>query len=432
MKFNDIDIKAEILKRKAEIIKDIQEVVAIPSWTLTPGTRTVLKHVLAKGQAAGYKSHFVDGGVEGISGHLHWGNEKEFLGILGHLDTVPVEESKWDFQPYGGEITDDGFLLGRGTQDDKGPMIAAYHAVQILKDLEVPLSKGVRLIFGTQEEGGQWSDIQYYFKNNPLPQMAFTPDSHFPLIFAEKGILRLKVAGTITNDSGFTIKGGLVPNAVPSKCDVSLNGENKEFTGTALHAMMVWEGCDSAAYKALHYTNDKSDNQFIQFLVENFVDDPMLKRTGIGYETELEGPLSCNLGVININAQGETEILFDIRWPQGSSHQQLLTKFRELFKEFSGLTVTIKSQSDPLFIDPKGPLVSTLENVYREVTGDQQNPLQTSGGGTYARAIPNCIAFGMMFPGDPETLHQKNEKIKIESLLKGVEIYCKAIYQLAK
>lgn len=69
--------------------------------------------------------------------------------------------------------------------------------------------------------------------------------------------------------------------------------------------------------------------------------------------------------------------------------------------------------------------------VYREQTGDDSKPL-TMGGGTYARAMSNIVAYGPLFPGREATEHMKNEYILIEDLMKIKTIYKEAIKRLAE
>ena len=91
---------------------------------------------------------------DGYAGHADFvGTTDEVLGILGHLDVVPSKAEEWKYPPYGAEIYN-GKLYGRGTMDDKGPMIACLYAVKALKEAGFKPSKTVRLIFGCDEESG--------------------------------------------------------------------------------------------------------------------------------------------------------------------------------------------------------------------------------------------------------------------------------------
>ena len=124
--------------------------------------------------------------IDNYAGDFEFGQGDEVLGIFAHLDVVPAG-SGWDTDPYE-PVIKDGKLYARGSSDDKGPTMACYYALKIIKELELPVSKRVRFIVGTDEESG-WGDMDYYFAHNGLkdPDFGFSPDAEFPIINGEKG-----------------------------------------------------------------------------------------------------------------------------------------------------------------------------------------------------------------------------------------------------
>ena len=144
------------------------------------------------------------------------------LGILCHLDVVPCEPESWATDPY--KMTEkDGVLYGRGVIDDKGPAIAALFAMRCIKELGLPLKKGVRLIFGTDEENGS-ADMDIYKKHVQLPPNVFTPDGSFPVINVEKGMMRSFFKSEYEGGSVRCFHGGSIPNAVPDKAYAVVDG----------------------------------------------------------------------------------------------------------------------------------------------------------------------------------------------------------------
>ena len=85
---------------------------------------------------------------------------------------------------------------------------------------------------------------------------------------------------------------------------------------------------------------------------------------------------------------------------------------------------------EPVYIPADDPMIVTLMEVYQNHTGDTESKPLVIGGGTYARAMKNCGAYGAMVPGDEDLMHQKNECISIENLMKMTRIYAEAIYRL--
>ncbi|WP_347862865.1 Sapep family Mn(2+)-dependent dipeptidase [Salimicrobium sp. PL1-032A] len=134
----------------------------------------------------GEEDGFVTENVDDYAGHVEFGEGEEIFGILAHLDVVPAGKG-WTHPPY--TLTkEEGKLYGRGTQDDKGPLLAAYMALKALKDEGFQPKKRIRLIAGTDEER-DWQGIDHYFSKKEMPDFGFTPDAVFPVIHAEKGLI---------------------------------------------------------------------------------------------------------------------------------------------------------------------------------------------------------------------------------------------------
>lgn len=411
----------EIIDRdKDKLLDKISELIKIPSVTGTKYAKEALQHVCNMGLEDGFKVEYTKSGK---AAHIEIGDcSKDFIGILAHLDVVPVNVEKWTWEPFGGKI-DEKYIYGRGAQDDKGPFMMSYFALKALLESGFKPIKGIRFILGTQEEGGDWSDIEEYFEQFEIPKMGFTPDAEFPLIYAEKGIIRINVLGKFDNFEGIEINGGTVVNSVPALVVV----DGQEFKGAPAHAKDADKG-DSAAHKALEYVGKNSSNEVLKLLADKFAFDPIGKNIGIDFSTEDEGPLTVNIGVINIDKIGNTTIKFDIRWPQGFSHDKIIEAFNETFNNTT-LECVVASKTDPLYVDKESKLIKDLESAFREVT-NSDIPLATTGGGTYAKTFPNCVAFGPLFEDDEQTLHQENERANIKNTIKATKIYAAAIRKL--
>lgn len=139
----------------------------------------------------GKKDGFTAKEVGNVAGHLEYGQGEELVGVLGHVDVVPVGDG-WTNGPFEPTLRD-GKLYARGVADDKGPTIAGYYALKIIKELGLPLSRRVRIIIGSDEESGM-SCVERYFETEEQPTLGFVPDAEFPIIHAEKGISELDVS----------------------------------------------------------------------------------------------------------------------------------------------------------------------------------------------------------------------------------------------
>ena len=144
--------------------------------------------------------------------------------IMAHADVVPAG-SGWDQDPF--EVVEkDGVLTGRGVADDKGPLLACYYGLKALKDKNMLGDYQVRFLVGGAEETTSEGMMYYFYEiNKPQPTLGFSPDSSWPLIFAEKGIFNFKVRDTFKIDKVYSINGGVASNAVIEKCDIEMDAD---------------------------------------------------------------------------------------------------------------------------------------------------------------------------------------------------------------
>ncbi len=449
-----IDFYQEVLKRKEELLKDLQAFIQIPSELVeTPddteapfgqAVRDSLDFILELGEKNGMTSK----NVLNVSGHVEMGEGDEYVGILGHTDVVPAGND-WNFDPYGAKI-EDGYIYGRGTQDDKGPTIAAFYGMKIIKELGLDLSKRVRLVVGTDEESG-WRCLPVYFQHEEKPGLGFVPDAEFPIIYGEKGIIGATITGVASTEELVSFKSGFRSNMVPDFAEVKLTrnveDEFKSYceknnypysieegvlrvTGVSAHGAKPEAGVN-AAFLMMHFLNEVGvSNEFTQFFNEYLLDDTSGVKFGIDYVDDEMGPLTINIGVVNF-IDGKVSISINPRYPKGFDSSVAMETVRTCTCDYK-FDLDISKDTPLLYVDPKGDLVQTLHSVYVKHTNDTESKLMTIGGGTYSRLVPNVVAFGAQFPGYEDRMHQLDERAKVEDILKATAIYAEAIYELAK
>ncbi|ACL69576.1 dipeptidase PepV [Halothermothrix orenii] len=460
------EVNSKIDSLKEDIIKSTQELVKIRSVEekgqegkpFGEGVSDALEKALEIGRNLGLKT----GNVDGYAGFIEIGCGKEMVGILCHLDVVP-EGSGWTYPPYGAEIHNNK-IYGRGTLDNKGPAVAALYAMKAVNDLGFDLNKRVRLILGTDEESG-WEGLKYYLEKEEIPDSAFSPDAEYPVILGEKGILNIKIKSLFNNENNsglVSIKGGNAPNMVPDYCEavfdivvnhdeiVSKLNEFKERTGFKLEVeksgeSLIIKSYGKSAHGSLPEDGHNAISQLMVFLSDMISTDDALgkfikfykERIGMEYYGEsigchlrddVSGPLTFNVGMVNIN-QNSGEIIVNIRYPVTLSRDKVLNGIKQIIDQ-TEFRLEEMEHMEPLYVPKNDPLVQKLMKVYREFTGDDRDPI-TIGGGTYARAVEKAVAFGPIFPGQPELAHQKDEYIDIDDLIKNAKIYANAIIELA-
>lgn len=438
--------KLELLK--PDLINSIKELVSIPSvideaspqHPFGENIGKALKKTLQTCESLGFRTYC---DPEGYYGYAEIGQGQELVGILGHLDVVPPGSLElWTHDPFN-PIIEDGKLYGRGTQDDKGPTLTALFAAKALMDLGITFNKRLRFIFGTDEES-LWRDMKKYMEKEEKPTLGFTPDSTFPLIYAEKGLLQLILEGK--NETGLVLEGGNAFNSVPDSCIYNGNNQEKlketlnslgyEFEttetsvkvlGRAAHAQAAEKGINAINRLAIALKNIGINSKVIDFIVEEIGEDPFATKIFGDCQDKASGKLKFNVGKLSIR---ETETLsIDVRIPVTVDKNEIVAKISEAAQGY-GLTYKEYDWLKSIYIPKDHFLVKTLIEVYQEVTKDTTSQPIASGGATYARAIDNCVAFGAIFPGRAKTEHQPNEHIVLEDLFTAFEIYAKAIYKL--
>jgi len=464
-----MDLKERVESCREQIIKSVQEIVSIPSVKSKPlpgkpfgeGIGKALEYALDLASQLGFRVKNLDG----YAGYAEFGEGGETVAILAHLDVVPPGDG-WTYPPYSAEIHD-GKIYGRGTIDDKGPAIAALYAMKAVMDSGIPLGKKVRLIFGTDEESG-WKDMDYYFKHEPMPELGVTPDANYPVIHAEKGILHLSLLKEFNKNeqvaSGIKkIEGGSRANMVPDLCrcifdseygekplthmksfqelsgyqfKVALSRQDElaiESIGISAHASTPEKGKNAVAqmlaYLATLGLGDSELEEFVLALNDKIGLDTTGYNMGIDFKDDVSGGLTLNLGIVEID-RSKGKAVIDIRYPVKYTKAQVIEGIKNALKG-TGIEVEEGHSQNPLYVPKDHFLVQTLMDVYREETGQMLEPLAI-GGGTYARALKVGVAFGAVFPGNPELAHQKDEYIEIEDLMLNAKIYAKAIARLAK
>lgn len=407
------------------------------------GVKKALDYVAKLGHDFGFKIDRCDG----YCTELTVGEEGPIIGIYAHSDVVPVS-GKWDLPPFGGTLRD-GRIWGRGSIDDKGPLIASLYAIKALKDAGLIRGYRVRLVSGGDEERGS-SCLEYYFKHlkKEDAKFGFTPDADWPLIYGEKAIRRYELSLNGSFGPVIAMEGGTVANAVCDKILVTLKKDERflsylkekkvdvdisdagevsllSFKGKAAHGSTPEEGVNAASI-ALECIGSFYKDERLKKIGEVFASPDGKSWGGYSHSKELLDA-TYNYGVIKYDGKRFSSSL-DFRFGEEANPDQLIAA---LSKE-SGLEAKLLSDTPALLFDTKSTLVSTLMKAYRKETHQFFAKPFTIGGGTYAKEAKNTVAFGAVFKGHPGNMHSPNEYIYQEDFYKDIAIYAHAIYELGK
>ena len=367
--------------------------------------------------------------------------------IMAHADVVPTGTG-WPQDPF--ELTEKGdFLYARGVADDKGPLLSCYYGLKALRDNNLLGDYQVRFLVGGNEERGSLC-MEHYFHTlkKKQPTYGFSPDSAYPLTYAEKGIIGFVVRKDI-NSPIISLKGGVASNSVIEKCEVLLKedlnliaylnnndvdysfltkGEDMllTFNGLAAHGSVPWMG-KNAAMSAIKWLGEYYSNEDLKKLYALYFPT---RGEGVNANAHSEdmGDNSLNVGLISIE-NGKLEMVVNYRHVETVTAEQMIDNIKEASKPFE---IEVLGISPLLYYPKDSKLITTLLRVYQEETGDSETPIIASGGGTYAKEADNIVAFGMEYPGHDPKMHGVNENTKKSYLFESMGIFAHAIIELGK
>ena len=449
-------IDAYIAENKEQLLQDIAALVAIDSVEGTPeegapfgaGPRAALDKTLELAAGMGFATR----NCENYIGYaeLAGADPEKYLATICHVDVVPVGNG-WTADPFKMRIQD-GWLLGRGVSDDKGPMIVTLYALKFLKEQGYQLRYPIRAIVGDNEET-HMNDVKYYLENYPAPVFCFTPDAEFPVCNGEKGHFGAELVSPVCNGEIKEFEGGVANNAVPDRASALVetditklknapnitlepegNGVRIRGWGKSGHAAMP-EGTVNAIGLVVDYLLDNglcndAERAYLEALRKLH---SSTAGTGLGIDCADGpfGPLTIIGGTIEM-ADGVIRQSFDCRYPTNTDPEKMTAAIRKV----CGDAATLENVSSrvPFYIDADSPAIQTLINTYNDVTGEGKKPF-TMGGGTYARHFPYAVSFGpehtdIEIPSFAGPMHGANEGTPFEKLVEALKIYILALLRL--
>lgn len=440
---------------REDFVKTLQEWVRVPSVKGEPAEGAPFGCEIGKmmdlAAETGRKMGFDVRTFDGYALDMTLGEAEEKLAVLGHLDVVPVGDG-WVKPPFGAEI-EDGKIYGRGTNDDKGPSLAALYAMKAIKEAGIPLKRGIRLILGGDEEC-DWECMSYYAAHADMPRMGFSPDASFPLINTEKGMLHfeirfpeakeglriLKMAtgerpNVIAGESRALLEGGeelaekvrayALETGLPYSAEVTREGVWVTAKGISGHSAYP-EGKRSAIGMMLKMMKFLGARGGIAVLAESVGMESDGKSLGCACEDAVSGPLTNNMGILRLE-KGQWFATLDFRCPVEADQEKLI---REAKAHLPGIDVRVITRKPPHHVPAESELVTGLLAAYEEESGMKGEAMST-GGGTYAKVLEQGVAFGAVFPGEEELAHLANEYERIDSLMLAMKIYANALVRLA-
>ena len=405
----------------------------VPGKPYGEGPYAALEFFLDTARGSGMRTGILDGRV----GWCEFGPESspKLFSIVCHLDVVPAGEG-WQTDPF--DLTFDGKRFkGRGIVDDKGPAAAAFFAMRRLMNSDYDPSCRIRLILGTDEER-TCSCVEYYAEHGELPTFAITPDAEFPVIYAEKGIMNIKVSGPASIVSA---EAGSAANMVPASAWMTTGNGKIKAEGKTAHASKpelgvnaIFELCKKLSSKGF----DFKKSPLLNFINNEIIPCSQYEYTGCRISDE-SGTVTANPSILKCSRDLES-LIIDVRCPISYRMEDITTHLASIAKPY-GLNCSTISSMDPVSKDKNAPEVRILTDIWNEnmskYYGFEESyrkkysqPLAI-GGGTYARHIPNTIAFGLQAPWQEDVCHQANESRRLSDFEADIDVLTEAVKRLS-
>ena len=452
---------------KQELLDDIKDLCSIPSVKGSPeegkpygdGPYRSLQLALSMAERYGFATTNYDNyvGTADIDPDL-----PRYLDMLAHTDVVPAGEGWTVTEPFH-VIEKDGRLYGRGTSDDKGPLLCAMYAMRAIRETGIPLSKGVRLIMGADEECGS-SDIDHYYSLEPEAEVTFSPDGDFPLINIEKGLFHGEISRVVPEDKTLprllSLEAGIAVNAVPQKAVLRFEGldtgsdavreamesvnrhckvecsftGDQEITviGASAHASTPEMGRNAGlAAVLLACRLPLHESEQISFLKKIPQLFPYGITDGSGIGINMSDPeshdLTCSLNIYHVEP-GYMKFIFDSRTPICAVRENCQDVAAKSVEE-AGFAWNTEGMIPPHVVPSDSEFIRILLKSYEDVTGLKGECIAI-GGGTYVHNLKNGVAFGAVMPGKDTRMHGADEFFEIDNIITAVKVYAEAIQNL--
>ncbi len=466
-------VSAWLEAKKENIIDDIMRLVSIASVSdpaaqegpFGAACRSCMDEMLKIGRDHGFHTENYEYYVGSIgNAEKNWDN---MIGLWNHLDVVPAGND-WDYEPFRPVLKENCFLVGRGSQDNKGPAVGMLYVMQCLRELKAPLKHELCLFVGSDEERGM-SDLEYYRKHYPVPRMSMIADSGFPVCYGEKGILE----GSMCRETPLPAAvldcgGGNAGNMIPDRAYVVLAGSEKlaeearrrlpadsvESLDGAVRLTVRGKGGHSAfpegSVNAIHELGrlvmslENADGETRRLFrdIAYLSEECYGGNFHVGYRDEVSGPTTCAATVLKCENRRLT-LHFNIRYAITDDAARIIAGMSEAAGACHMVWKT-ESDSAPNYFPREHPAVELLTKLYNELSGERKESF-VMGGGTYARKLPGAFAYGIggmkesakeealrkrLFREGHGGAHGPDEALNVNQLLKAMKIYAMALVEL--
>lgn len=381
-----------------------------------------------------------------------YGKGEKTLGIFSHGDVVPPGEGWLYTEPFQ-PVIKDGFMIGRGCNDDKSGLVQMLYAVKMIEELGFPLQNRLLLFTGMNEESGM-EDVIAFAKNEKMPDASIVPDGEYPFYSGEKGRVTFWLQKERTPGAILAFTGGDSFNRVLDTAEALIEATpsrkkeiEEKISGKDAFGLAEKDGVLHLTAKGLtaHAASPEKGINAANMLAELLADcdsllekDRLLMREtaeilkshygealGIHGEDSVFGKLTCVNGMVKTEG-GKLSLSFDVRYGLQITGEEILEKAK---RTKAGWQVTDAEGSDGYNLENTHPIAMALRRAYAFVSGDDRDGKKLPAG-TYARHLQNAFSIGTAaeykgkadFPEGHGGVHQPDEAISVNGFLEGLKI----------
>lgn len=415
---------------KDEILDDISKLVRIKSFTDNiKEVRDALNCALELAEGMGFKTMKTTTNDVGI---VEMGQGDECIGILVHVDVVGLGDiEKWETDPFEC-VVKNGYVWGRGTIDDKGPVIMSLYAMKAIKEMGIELNKRIWLIIGTSEEG-VWTDMENFKKEFQVPNYGFSPDGEFPIYNIEKGYADMELFFSEPKRQLLEkLESGDSPNTIPSKAVIKLkDSKEQKYNGISVHSSTPDKGIN-AIEKLCMESKLENEFNFVRFIMDFFKEEHQGLAMGLDdgteyYKGQYVGRTSVAPTVLRLTETG-VYLNLNIRQRYGLSVKDIIETFNRLGREYSFASV-LKECLEPMMVNKNEEHLQVMKKVSEDFNCD--GSFKVADGASYAKAISNCVSWGPVFENDESGAHEENERLSLDSMMKATKMYATYLIRTA-
>ncbi|HSS78767.1 MAG TPA: Sapep family Mn(2+)-dependent dipeptidase [Thermoanaerobaculia bacterium] len=476
-------LRSYLLARYGErMVKDLQEMVGFRTFAVegkenwdAPEFVRQRQWLEQRARGLGFDFKSCDGRVDEIT----MKGPAPVLALLTHADVEGIENQTWTSPPFEGKLVA-GRIVGRGTEDDKGPLIAALYALAAIHDSGWPLKSTVRLLASNGEETS-WEEIPYYLARAPMPDRTIGLDGGYPVVNAQKGygILRFRAQPVAEPKPGkwrvVSLSGGSGMSIIPEKGQAILErlGSDREKSGaqadlarsaaswakahppaklsvTREGGLLKIQADGHAGHSSEPDTGHNALGDLTAFLatldlrldawgaLASFTGVAVGTETtgrslGIDHRDAVMGELTSSLAFLR-DDKGTPIAEVNIRAPRGITRQQIEKQVAERTGVFSRRAAAQIVPEVVLALEPhiepaEGELVAGLLATWQEVRGTPGKAVAI-GGGTQARLFKGGVDFGPSEPMAKYRGHGVDEYLTPEELHGIAELTVAAVWKL--